>query len=169
MPVDLGGHMNDDLRRTEAEWHRRQAVDLFNFTWTLIDKPDRTPAEDDQMIHAAHASRYHWDVVGTAVNYLRGDWQIARVYTLLHLPERAVHYAQLCLQQCRDHHIGDFDLAFAYEAVARALACAGEAAGAQEHYRLAERAGEQIAAEDDRRQFQQELRAGPWFDRVRPA
>ena len=158
--------MSDDLKLTAAEWHRQQAVDLFNFTWTLIDKPDRSPDEEDLMIHAAHASRYHWQIAGDAVNYLRGDWQLARVYTLLNLPERAVHYAQWCLQHCRDHHISDFDLAFAYEALARALACAGETAGAQEHYRLAEHAGEQIAEEDDRRQFQQELRAGPWFDHV---
>ena len=66
--------MSDEPKLTEAEWHRKQAVDLFNFTWTLIDKPDRTPDDDDLMIHAAHASRYHWGVVGTPTNYLRGDW-----------------------------------------------------------------------------------------------
>jgi hypothetical protein len=158
--------MSHELKLAEQEWHHKQAVDLFNLTWTLIDKPDRTPAENDQMVHAAHASRYHWGVAGSAVNYLRGDWQIARVYTLLNLPERARHYAQLCLQQCQAHHIADFDLAFAYEAVARAFACAGETAGAQAYYRLAEQAGEQIAEEDDRRQFQKELIAGPWFDQI---
>jgi hypothetical protein len=114
------------------------------------------------MIHAAHASRYHWGLIGEPVNFARGGWQIARVYTLLNLPERALHYAQLCLRQCQEHRLADFDLAFAYEAVARALACAGETAGAQEYYRLAEQAGEQIAAEDDRQQFQKELTTGPW-------
>ena len=85
--------MVDDLKFTVAQ-HRQQAVDLFNFTWTLIDKPDRTPVDDDLMIHSAHASRYHWSIAGNVVNYLRGDWQIAHVYTLLNLPERALHYAQ---------------------------------------------------------------------------
>ena len=111
--------MSDDLKLTAAEWHRQQAVDLFNFTWTLIDKPDRSSDEEDLMIHTAHASRYHWGVVGTVVNAVRGDWQIAHVYTVLNLPERAVHYAQSCLRQCQEQHIGDFDLAYAYEAVAR--------------------------------------------------
>jgi hypothetical protein len=161
--------MNDDLTLTTAEWHRQQGVSLFNFTWALIDKPDRTQEEDDQMIHAAHASRYHWSMAGNVVNHLRGDWQIARVYTLLTLPERALHYAQLCLRQCEANDIGGFDLAFAYEAVARALACAGETAGAQEYYRLAEQAGAQIAEEDDRRQFQKELTAEPWFGLARAA
>jgi hypothetical protein len=44
----------------DAADHRRLGVALFNHTWTLIAKPDRTPAETDEMIHAAHASRYHW-------------------------------------------------------------------------------------------------------------
>jgi hypothetical protein len=155
--------MIDDLKLTAAEWHRQQAVDLFNFAWTLIDKLDRTAAEEDLLIHAAHASRYHWGIAGTTVNYLRGDWQIAHVYTLLNLPERALHYAQLCLRQCEANHIGDFDLAFAYEAVARALAAAGQAVEAQQAYRLAAQAGEHIADEEDRQHFQAELAAGPWF------
>ena len=156
--------MSDDLKLTAAEWHRQQAVDLFNFTWTLIDKPDRSSDEEDLMIHTAHASRYHWGVVGTVVNAVRGDWQIAHVYTVLNLPERAVHYAQSCLRQCQEQHIGDFDLAYAYEAVARAHACAGQIAEAQKYYRLAEQAGHQIAEEEDRQQFQKDLAAGLWFD-----
>ncbi len=158
--------MTNERSLTTAEWHRQQAVDLFNFTWTLIDKTDRTAEENDLMIHAAYASRYHWQIAGAVVNYLRGDWQIARVYTLLRLPERAVHYAQLCLQQCLDNDIGDFDLAFAYEAAARAYACAGQAVEAQHFYRLAVQAGTRIAEEDDRQQFEKELLAEPWLDQI---
>ena len=117
--------MSADLKLTEAEWHRKQAVDLFNFTWTLIDKPDRTSADDDRMIRAAHASRYHWGSVGTVINYLRGDWQIAHVYTFLHQPQTAE---------------------------------------AQQYQRLAEQAGDQIAEEEDRQLFQNDLAVGPWFD-----
>ena len=157
--------MSDELKLTGAEWHRKQAVDLFNFTWTLIDKPERTSAEDDLMIHAAHASRYHWGVVGAVVNFLRGDWQIAHVYTVLHQPDTAVHYARRCLDQCLADNIGDFDLAYAYEGVARAYACAGRTAEAQQVYQLAEQAGKQISDEEDRQLFQKDLAAGPWFDR----
>ena len=31
------------------------------------------------MIHAAHASRYHWSQVGTKANLARGEWQVSRV------------------------------------------------------------------------------------------
>ena len=154
--------MTDEPKLTEAEWHRKQAVDLFNLTWTLIDKPDRTSAESDLMIHTAHSSRYHWGMVGKKVNFARGEWQIAHVYTLLGLTQSALYYAQRCLDQCLADDIGDFDLAYAYEAMARAHACAGQTAEAQQYHELAEKAGKQIVEEEDRRQFQRDLAAGPW-------
>ncbi|MBI2762400.1 MAG: hypothetical protein HYX54_01395 [Chloroflexi bacterium] len=70
-------------RELEAATHRRLGVELFNHVWTLIEKPDRTASEIDDMIHAAHASRYHWSKVGTSANLGRGEWQIARVYSVL--------------------------------------------------------------------------------------
>ena len=59
---------------------RRLAATLFNHTWTLLEKGDRSVADDDEMIHSAHASRAHWGVVGTPVNFARGEWQVSRVY-----------------------------------------------------------------------------------------
>ena len=47
------------------EEERQLAVDLFNHAWTLIELPERTPEQDDELIHAAHASRHHWAAVGT--------------------------------------------------------------------------------------------------------
>jgi hypothetical protein len=158
--------MNDEPRLTSTEWHRQQAIDLFNFTWTLIEKPDRTPDEDNMMIHAAHASRFHWGMVGDVENFVRGNWQIAHVYTLLGHTHSALYHAQCCLEQCLADQIGDFDLAYAYEAVARAQACAGNHAEAQQFYRLAAEAGDKIAEDDDRVQFKRDLAAGPWFDEV---
>ena len=105
---------------TMQEWHKKQAVQCFNETWNLIDKTDRTREEDFRMIHMAHASRYHWREVGTPLHFLRGEWQIARVYALLNLGESARHHAEYCLALCLSNNIGDFDLAFAYEALARA-------------------------------------------------
>ena len=49
---------------TENEWHKKQAVGAFNATWDLIDKAERTVDETREMIHLAHASRFHWGFVG---------------------------------------------------------------------------------------------------------
>ena len=62
---------------------KQLAKDLFNHVWTLLEKERRTTAEDDEMIHAAHASRYHWGKVGEPVNLARGEWQCSRVYAVL--------------------------------------------------------------------------------------
>ena len=40
--------------------HRHFAATCFNAAWELIDKPDRTPAEDEQMLLRTFASFYHW-------------------------------------------------------------------------------------------------------------
>ena len=39
------------------EEQRALAIQLYNTTWELIDKPDRMQDDDDEMLHRAHASR----------------------------------------------------------------------------------------------------------------
>lgn len=139
------------------ELHRQLGVELFNFTWTLIDKPDRTTDESDLMIHAAHASAYHWRQVGEPLNFERSDWQLSRVYALLDRPEAALYHAQRCLEACQSEGIGDFDLAFAYEAMARALLIGGQHDDAMQYLEKAKEAGVEIEKKDDRDYFFNEL------------
>jgi hypothetical protein len=53
--------------------------------------------------------------------------------------------------------VGDFDLAFAYEGLARAHAVAGDAAKSQAYLKKAQAAGEQIEDAGDRDYFFGEL------------
>ena len=133
--------------------HRLLGIELFNYTWELLDKTNRTPQEADTMIHAAHASRFHWEKVGRPVNLTRGDWQISRVYAVLQRPEPALYHARRCLEVCQANGIGDFDLAYAYEAMARASSVAGDTESLERYKALAYQAGEQIAEEDDKKLF----------------
>jgi len=137
--------------------HRQLGVDLFNHTWDLLDKNERTQAEIDEMIHAAHASRYHWSQVGTAVNLARGEWQISRVYSALRRSEPAHYHAQRSLEICHENGIGDFDLAFAYEALARAASVSGDNQSLQEYLFQANTAGEKIAEQEDKEYFFSQL------------
>jgi len=141
----------------ETDLHRKFAVNCFNGTWDLLEKADRTPRDDARMIHMAHASRFHWGEIGTPLNFARGDWQISRVYAVLGQGENALSYAKSCLHLCVDHELGDFDLAFAYEAAARAFAVLGDAEMTKKHLALAKEAGEAITKEDDRKYFFSEL------------
>jgi len=136
--------MSEPENRVDHEMHKKLAIDLFNRVWGLLDKPERTTEEDDEMVHAAHASRFHWGEIGTPLEFERGEWQISRVYSVLNRPEAALHHARSCLEICEANGIVGFDIAFAYEALARAHAAAGNHAKAQEFADLAERAAAAI-------------------------
>ena len=140
------------------ESHRRLAAELFNEVWTLLDRPDRTPADDDRMLHAAHASRYLWGEVGSPVHAARGEWQCSRVYAVLGRAEPALHHAHRCFELCEAaHDLEDFDLPFALEALARAHALAGDEHESMRWLAMAHAAAERIADVDDRRIVMRDL------------
>ena len=143
------------------ECHRNFAVNCFNLVWGLLDKKDRTRKEDDKMVHAAHASRFHWGEIGTAVEFERGEWQISRVYSVLKRTQSALYHAKRCLEVCKEKNIGDFDIAFAYEAMARAYAVAEEKTECKKYIDLAKEAGEQIKKKEDKDYFFSELQTIP--------
>ena len=134
--------------------HRRLGVDLFNHTWTLLDRAERTADEDDAMLNASHASRWHWSQASDeAKHQARGEWQLARVYAVLGRGEPAVFHAERCLDWCGRGEVEDWDVAFAHEALARAHAVAGAREAAERHQRLARELGDAIADPEDREHF----------------
>ena len=141
----------------EREWHKKFAIDLFNLVWELLDKEERTVDENDRMLHAIHASRFHWGEIGTPLEFERGEWQVSRVYSVLNRSEAAIYHARRCYAICTENGITDFDVAFAYEALARAYAVAGDAGKSKEYIKLGEQAGEQIEDKDNRKYFFSEL------------
>lgn len=143
----------EDLERA----HRALAPSLFNRVWELMDKKNRTEDETDEMLHAAHASRHHWMTIGEPVNLVRGDWQVSRAYCVAGRPELALYWADRCHTRCVSEGIGDFDLAFAYEALARAHAMLGNKKEARMWRDKAEHAGELISEKDDKDFFAQDL------------
>jgi DNA-binding transcriptional MerR regulator len=112
---------------------RRLAARLFNRVWELLERADRGAAEDDEMLHAAHASRYHWGQVGQPVNLARGEWQCSRVYSVLGRGEPAIVHAGRCLALAEAHRLAAFDLGCGHEALARAYRVAGDRAASERH------------------------------------
>jgi hypothetical protein len=138
---------------TEDQFHKKMAVELFNRTWDLLDKPERTQEENDELIHTGHASRYHWGKVGTPLNLARGEQQLSHIHAILKRAEPALHHGQRALEICQANGIADFDIAFAYEAIARAHAVAGNQSERSRYLELARTAAAGIAKEDDRKYF----------------
>ena len=132
---------------------RQLGVDLFNETWRLMVSRE----DDELMLDCAHASRYHWAVAPECKpeNRARSAWLLSRAYVVAGRAEPALRHAERCLELCDENGRGDWDLAFAYEALARASLLAGDeeaAAGFVELCRAVD-----IADEEDREQLAQDL------------
>jgi hypothetical protein len=146
------------------EEHRRLGVELYNGTWALIEREDRTQDSDDEMLHRAHASAYHWlQGPHTAANRARSHWLCSRVHVLAGQPEGALHHARRCLAlvEGNDEEMEDFDLAAAYEALARAHAAAGEEDEARRYLELARAETARIADPKDRQHIEADLASFP--------
>ena len=132
---------------------RRLGVELFNATWELIGSRD----DDELMVHTAHASNYHWAMAPERKpeNDARGAWLLARVYTLVGRREPALYYAEACFGSCERHALADWDLAFAYEALARASRLAGDDEAARSYLELARSV--EIAEDEDRELLESDL------------
>ena len=150
-------NQNDEIRGLAVAAHQE--------CWRLLEKPDRTRAEDHAMIAAAHASLNHWKKIGTFIEDQRGNWLVARAYIAAGLVEPALEYARRTMEITAEHHpeLADFDRAFAKELAARAWALAGNLVRAKAHHADAHMLGEAIGDDADRREFFRQFEAGPWF------
>jgi DNA-binding transcriptional MerR regulator len=143
---------------------RQLAVDLYNSTWGLLEKADRTALETDEMIHRAHASRWHWARVGETVNLARGEWLCSRVYATLGRGEPALWHARRSVEitEALDADAREpWDLAAAYETMARASFAAGDPASGGLWKAKATAAVEAIPDADDREPIAQDLATLP--------
>ena len=74
-----------------------------------------------------------------------------------------MYHAQRCIDICEENIIGDFDLAFAYESMARACAIMENKEQLEKCLTLAKEAGEKIEKEDDKSYFLSELETIPGY------
>jgi DNA-binding transcriptional MerR regulator len=140
---------------------RQLAADLFNLVWTLLEQTGRTTEDDDRMVHAAHASRYHWGQVGGPEQYAIGEWQCARVYSVLRRAEPALHHARRCLEIATAGTVPDWLIASAHEGMARAYAVAGQRESALASRTAAEAALANVTDAEDRQVVQDDIASLP--------
>jgi hypothetical protein len=148
---------------SEMESHKKFAAEFYNLVWKLLGKRKRTVEEDERMLLAAYASLFHWSFVGTALNLQRGHWLISHVYAILNRAEPALYHAKKCRKLTKDNNFLDFDVAYAYEAMARAYALSGGSFEYKKYIQRAKEAGEKIKNKEDRELFFKDLESGPWY------
>ncbi|MBM4362397.1 MAG: hypothetical protein FJ104_06930 [Deltaproteobacteria bacterium] len=130
-----------------AAAHRYFAAHCFNSAWPLIDKAERTPEEETQLLALGHASLWHWtqraDCTDKSLSV--GHWMLSRIYSVLREPAGARRYAESCLRMSGRPLVEPFYLAFAHEAVARAAALREDWATVSTSLRAARELAEQVA------------------------
>jgi hypothetical protein len=144
----------------DVELHRRLGAELFNRVWDLLVLEDRTQEQDDEMVHAAHASRYHWSrAEDEGPRAARGEWLCSWVYSELGRAEPALHHARRCEALCRTYEseLEDFDLPAMHEALARAQLVAGNREEALHRLELATQLCAEIEDPEDREIIQSQI------------
>ena len=147
-----------------ADWHRAQAVEANNSTWELLDGRSLSPSEADDLLGRAYASTYHWARARPVASppTRRGVPGSCRGRTPCSATASSLCTTPTSAPRRRaTAGLDDFDLAYASEARARALACLGRLDEARIE-RKAARAVD-IADAEDRSIFETDLAAEPWF------
>jgi tetratricopeptide (TPR) repeat protein len=143
--------------------HRTLAVAAFNSTWDLLDVTDDERSEDqnEEMLRRAYAAAYHWQrAEGYAtVNEARSLWMLSRVWRAIGNGPQALYYANRCLAVTEEANLVDFDLAYAFDGMARALALTGKVDEARTWW---ERAMEvEVQNDGDRQQLLSDIGTAP--------
>ncbi|MEM9633456.1 MAG: hypothetical protein AAGA50_19145 [Pseudomonadota bacterium] len=144
--------------------HKALAISLNQRIWFLLEKKDRTAEESDEMVHVAHASLWHWLQAGGPLQKQRGEWIIGRVYVVLEVAGAALRHAERTFDLTERHsaELQDFDHAYAYELMARALLLNGDQGKALDMWERAKHLGAEIQGAKDREIFLGDLNAIPF-------
>ncbi len=146
---------------TEAA-HRWFAAATNNAVWDWLDAHEQGAASDP-IIHAAHASYFHWNNVGSAIQKARAASLVANVHATLGNAEIAAGLANECqaLLDAAGDEAADWDLAFGLDSMARAAAAGGDDDAAA-HKARARAAGDAIADDQDKAVFDDWFSRGNW-------
>ncbi|MDY0017085.1 MAG: hypothetical protein RBS89_04540 [Candidatus Delongbacteria bacterium] len=158
------GEQKMDKYELDPNIHHYMGIELNMQVWNLLGKPDRDQNDNNRMIAFAKASLFHWynSPNFEPVNAQRGEWMISRVYAVINRADKALEHSQNCLKLTEELKLEGFDLAYAYEAIARAQALSGNKSEFEKYYKLAEEAGEKISDKESKEMFFGDIEGEPW-------
>lgn len=168
---DLGGLGSADGTDTRREdtatiGDRTLAVRLFNQTWDLLDRADRSAADDRLLLAGALASRLHWEGVGNDENYAVGDWLVAHVAARLGYGELALDFATAAHDRvtAAGDEVPRWLLASTQEGLARAHAAAGHPQERDRFGAAARKTLTEVDDAEDRELIESQLATVPGLD-----
>ena len=141
---------------------RALAIRAYNAAADLLDQPELDADAAFRALADALASRELWAPIGTPVNLLIGDWQVARALCANGLGEDAVAMMSQAVDTANEIGVDDWLKASLHEGLTRALLASGDARYATV-YSFTESLVAAIADADDR-----EVIAAQFADLPRP-
>lgn len=129
-----------------VRWRKRLAAQANNRAWALAEAASRTPADDAEMLQAAHAAAHLWQTVGQPGNQAHAAQLLAHVYALLRQPVPARQHLRQSQPFFLDQPSAPWEQAFAHAVAANVAHAEGDRAG---HARHLQAARALVAALDD--------------------
>ena len=140
-------HIPDKL--DPALWHRYFAIECNNRAWDLSVSV-RSAADDAEMLNAAHASAFHWQIAGNELNHMRAKMLLAEVHAWVGLGKSALEYANDVRRYFLNRETPDWEIAFTHVVHAHAAYAAGDAALHRSAYEESARAIAAVKDEEER-------------------
>jgi hypothetical protein len=134
---------------SDEQLRRALAVRAYNAAAELLDQPELDADAAFRALADALASRELWSTIGTPVNLLIGDWQVARALCANGLGADAVAIMAAAVETANEMEIDEWLNASLHEGLARALHVAGDIRY-EAVYTFTESLIGTIADEDDR-------------------
>lgn len=130
--------------------HRWFAIELNNEAWDAIEGGPLDADAAERLIHAAHASCYHWMHAGDAMNHQRALGLVATAYLKVGQPEVADRHNHRAMEMAAANPEGqtDFDAACNHGCAVRIAQALGDTKRAAEQSRLCDEAKAQLEPDD---------------------
>jgi hypothetical protein len=140
-----------------TDLHRVFAPLAFNRTWELLDLPELSRSQEEEMLASAFTQRYHWYQVGEPRNTAIADWQVSRVAAILGYADLAFRFGECSLETCTANGLDPFVTGFAHEALARAAAEVDDVDTFTHHLEAARAFLEQVEDPEEREVLEADL------------
>lgn len=114
------------------------AQECHTSAMSLLHQTHRSPQQNEQLEHCAHAAYYHDNQTGNLFNQVHGLWLLTKTYSALHHIEKSVHYAKQGREICGEEILEQpAAFAYSYEALGTAFAAENQPDDAHAYFQLA--------------------------------
>ena len=137
----------------EIDLHRKIGSMTNNRSWNLIESPELTAEESEELLATAMASVYHWTQVGDADRFPPRDLLASAALLKLGLTTMSAGFTQRAFAALSQPERADWEQAFAHAIQAWYAELNGDRDSAVTHYQRAKEIGEEMPDPEDRMIF----------------